>query len=211
MSALVGSEIQGGQSGSGCGCSSGGKMAGGSGYSLGAGSSPMLLGPQSGYGAADPYAAGITTGSGFRSTLAYPPLTKFIGGKKSAKKSSKKSSSKKSSKKSSSKSSRKQGGKKSSSKSSSKKSAKKSSSKKSESRRRVRGGQQQRKSKSKQQKRGGQRGGELSFSDYVSSGAASSPSVGQIASSPIYGVDVNPISHSALANPVIPEIKNNCK
>ena len=83
------------QDGGSCGCSSGGLMSGGSGYSIGSGISPMLLGPNSGYGAADPYGRGVTTGSGFGSTLAYPPLTKMLGGKK--RRSSKKSSRSKSS------------------------------------------------------------------------------------------------------------------
>ena len=39
--------------GGNCGCS-GGNMSGGSGYGVGVKSSPMLLGPYSGYGAIDP-------------------------------------------------------------------------------------------------------------------------------------------------------------
>ena len=182
------------QDGGNCGCSSGGEnalgglMSGGSGYSFGASSSPMLLGPNSGYGAIDPYKVGITTGS--TSALAYPPLSKFIiGGQR-----------RKSSRRSSSKSRKTRGGK-SKSKSRSSKSKSKSKSRSSKS-----------KSKSRRLRRQG--GGELSFSDFVSSpAAASSPSVGQIASSPTYGADLSPLGHklSALANPIVPQVKNTCK
>ena len=173
------------QKGGNCGCSSGGLntsgglMSGGSGYSFGASSSPMLLGPNSGYGAIDPYEVGITSGA--TRALAYPPLTKFIGGQRRKSKSKSRRSISKSRK----------------SKSKSRRSKSKS--------RKTRGG----KSKSRRQK-----GGELSFSDFVSSpSAASSPSVGQIASSPTYGVDLRPLGPnlSALANPIIPERKNTCK
>ncbi len=195
------------QDGGNCGCSSGGLnamgglMSGGSGYSFGESSSPMLLGPQSGYGAIDPYKVGVTTGSGFGSTLAYPPLTKMLGGKKrrSSKKSSRsKSSRSKSSRSKSSRSNSKtrRGGK-------SKRGGKAKSKK-----------QQQKKSSRSKSKSRGQKGGELSFSDFVSSGsAASSPSVGQIASSPTYGADLSQLSPklSALANPIVPEVKNTCK
>jgi hypothetical protein len=180
------------QNGGSCGCSSGGLMSGGSGYSVGAISSPMLLGPNSGYGAADPYKPGVTTGSGFGSTLAYPPLTKMLGGKK--RRSSKKSSRSKSSR---SNSKTRRGGK-----------SKRGGNAKSK--------KQQKKSSRRIRRRGGQKGGELSFSDYVPSAgaaAASSPSVGQVASSPMYGVNLSQLSPnmSALANPVIPEVKNTCK
>lgn len=178
------------QDGGSCGCSSGGLMSGGSGYSIGSGMSPMLLGPNSGYGAADPYKRGVTTGSGFGSTLAYPPLTKMLGGKK-------RRSSKKSSRSKSSRSKSRRGGK-----------TKKNGNAKSK--------KQQKKSSRRIRRRGGQKGGELSFSDYVPSAgaaAASSPSVGQVASSPMYGVNLSQLSPkmSALANPVIPEVKNTCK
>jgi hypothetical protein len=182
------------QKGGNCGCSSGGLLSGGSGYSVNVNSSPMLLGPQSGYGAVDPYKGGVTTGSGFGSTLAYPPLTKFIGGQR--RKSSRRSKSKtKSKSKSNSKSnSRKtRGGKsKRGGKAKSKKQQKKSS-----------------RSKSKSKSRG-QKGGELSFSDFVSSGSAAS--VGQIASSPTYGANLSHLSPelSALAIPIRPEVKNTC-
>jgi hypothetical protein len=177
--------------GSGCGCSSGG-MSGGSGYGLSVKSAPMALGPYSGYGAIDPYAPGITTGSGFRSSLAYPPLTKFIGGK-----------SRRSSKRSSKRSSRGGSRKKASSKSKSRKLRSRSS--------------RFRRSKSRRSVSRRQRGGDLSFSDYVPSAAnaaaPSSPSVGQVASSPTYGVDLKPLGPnlSALANPVVPQVKNTCK
>ena len=189
------------QDGGNCGCSSGGVglMSGGSGYSFGESSSPMLLGPQSGYGAIDPYKVGVTTGSGFGSTLAYPPLTKMLGGKK--RRSSKKSSRSKSSR---SNSKTRRGGKSSKSKRGGKAKSKKQQQKKSSSS----------KSKSSRSKSRGQKGGELSFSDFISSGsAASSPSVGQIASSPMYGANLNQLSPkmSALANPIIPEVKNTCK
>ena len=193
------------QDGGNCGCSSGGEnalgglntsggllMSGGSGYGFNARSSPMLLGPNSGYGAIDPYEVGITSGA--TRALAYPPLTKFLGGQR--RKSSSKSKSKS---KSNSKSRRTRGGKSKSSKS-------KSKSSKSKSKRRSRGNHQ------KKQKL--QKGGELSFSDFVSSpSAASSPSVGQVASSPTYGADLSPLGHklSALANPIRPEVKNTCK
>jgi hypothetical protein len=157
----------------------------------------MLLGPNSGYGAIDPYKVGITTGS--TSALAYPPLTKFLGGqrRKSSRRSSSKSKSKSNSK-SNSKSRKTRGGK---SKSKSRSSKSKSRSSKSKSR----------SSKSKSRRQGG---GELAFSDYVSSpAAASSPSVGQVASSPTYGADLSQLSPklSALANPIRPEVKNTCK
>jgi len=192
------------QKGGNCGCSSGGLntsgglMSGGSGYSFGASSSPMLLGPQSGYGAIDPYEVGITSGA--TRALAYPPLTKFIGGQSSKRRSSKKSKSKSNSK---SKSRKTRGAK--SKKSKSKSSKSKSKSSKSKSTRRSRGNHVI--------KQRLQKGGELAFSDFVSSpDAASSPSVGQVASSPTYGVDLSPLGHklSALANPIRPEIKNNC-
>ena len=178
------------QDGGNCGCSSGGLntsggllMSGGSGYGFNARSSPMLLGPNSGYGAIDPYEVGITSGA--TRALAYPPLTKFLGGQR-------RKSSSKSKSKSNSKSRRTRGG--------------KSKSSKSKSKRRSRGNHQ------KKQKL--QKGGELSFSDFVSSpSAASSPSVGQVASSPTYGADLSPLGHklSALANPIRPEVKNTCK
>jgi hypothetical protein len=74
-----------------------------------------------------------------------------------------------------------------------------------------------RRSKSRKSVSRRQRGGDLSFSDYVPSVAnaaeAASPSVGQVASSPTYGVDLKPLGPnlSALANPVVPEVKNTCK
>jgi len=195
------------QKGGNCGCSSGGLntsgslntsgglLSGGSGYSVNVNSSPMLLGPQSGYGAVDPYKGGVTTGSGFGSTLAHPPLTKMLGGKK--RRSSKKSSRSKSSrsKSSRSKSSRsnlntRRGGK-------SKRGGKAKSKK-----------QQQK--KSSRSKSRGQKGGELSFSDFVSSGSAAS--VGHVASSPTYGANLSHLSPelSALAIPIRPEVKNTC-
>lgn len=194
------SEIK--QDGGSCGCSSGGLMSGGSGYSVGSGISPMLLGPNSGYGAADPYKRGVTTGSGFGSTLAYPPLTKMLGGKK--RRSSKKSSRSKSSRSKSSRSK------------SSRSNSKTRRSGKSKKGGNAKSKKQQKKSSRRIRRRGGQKGGELSFSDYVpSAGAAavSSSSVGQVASSPMYGVNLNELSPkmSALANPVIPEVKNTCK
>jgi hypothetical protein len=64
--------------GGNCGCS-GGNMSGGSGYGLGVKSSPMLLGPYSGYGAIDPYRAET-----FDRPLTYPPLVStMLGGKRS--------------------------------------------------------------------------------------------------------------------------------
>jgi len=184
--------------GSGCGCSSGGLLSGGSGYSFNLNSSPMALGPNSGYGAIDPYKPGVTTGS--TSALAYPPLQSMLGGRKSKKA---RSSKFRRSKSVHSKSMRLRL--KSKSKSKSNKSVR---SKSKDTRRRK---QMRRKSR-----RGGQKGGELAFSEY--SAAAASPvvanteAVSQIASSPMYGVNLSPLDPkmSALANPVIPERKDGC-
>jgi hypothetical protein len=168
--------------GGSCGCS-GGNMAGGSGYGLSVKSTPMLLGPYSGYGKMDPYSPET-----YDRPLSFPPLVSTtLGGKgrKSAKKSAKKSIKKSGAKKSAKKSVKK----------SAKKSANKSA-KKSERRRKVRR----------------VRGGSLTFSDFSpSSGVA--PSGGQnISSSPFYSGDVSPLSSnmSALANPVPIKSGNNC-
>jgi hypothetical protein len=182
---LQGSKI----GGAGCGCG----MSGGSGYGVKLGSSAMLLGPQSGYGAIDPYRGGIVNSG---SSLSYPALdTKAMrGGKKSR------------SRKSSSSSKRVFFN----IKSKSKKSKKVIKSKKNSSRK-IRHKSSKRHNIKKQMK---QKGGELSFSDYVSSASvASAPQVvGQIASSPNYGVNVSELSPkmSALANPVRVTPGNNC-
>ena len=130
--------------GAGCGCSG---MSGGSGYGLKIGSGAMLLGPQSGYGAIDPYKAGIVNSG---SSLSYPALdTKAMrGGKKSrSHKSSRRVLFKTKSKKS--------------------KKSKKNS-------RKIKHRTSKRRNIKKQLK---QKGGELSFSDYVSSSSvASAPS-----------------------------------
>ena len=180
---LQGSKIR----GAGCGCG----MSGGSGYGVKLGSSAMLLGPQSGYGAVDPYKAGIVNSG---SSLSYPALdTKARrGGKKS--RSRKSSSSKRVF---------------FNIKSKSKKSKKLIKSKKNSSRK-IRHKSSKRRNIKKQMK---QKGGDLSFSDYMpSSSAPASPQVGQIASSPNYGVNVSELSPkmSALASPVRVTPGNNC-
>jgi hypothetical protein len=168
--------------GAGCGCSG---MSGGSGYGLKVGSGAMLLGPQSGYGAIDPYKAGIVNSG---SSLSYPALdTKAMrGGKKSrSHKSSRRVVFKTKSKKS--------------------KKSKKNS-------RKIKHRTSKRRNIKKQlkQKGGEQKGGELSFSDYVSSSSvASAPQVG---TSINYGVNLSELSPkmSALANPVRVTPGNNC-
>lgn len=182
--------------GSGCGCASGG-MLGGSGYSFNLSSQPMLIGKTSGYGAIDPYAPGITTGSGFRSSLAYPPLEKMAGGNsRSRSRSQSRSSRFRRSK------SRRVNVKRSRSEKS-KKTLKRVSGSKNRSRR-------------NKKRLNYFRGGDLAFSDYSASPSPSAPlqaqMIGQTSSSPTYGVNLSPLSPkmSALANPVIPERKENC-
>jgi hypothetical protein len=170
---LQGSKI----GGAGCGCG----MSGGSGYGLKVGSGAMLLGPQSGYGAIDPYKAGIVNSG---SSLSYPALdTKAMrGGKKSR---SRKSSSKRVMFKVKSKKSKK---------------SKKLS-------RKIKHKSSKRRNIKKQLK---QKGGDLSFSDYVSS--ASVASAPQVGTSINYGVNVSELSPkmSALASPVRVTPGNNC-
>jgi hypothetical protein len=171
--------------GGNCGCS-GGNMAGGSGYGLGVKSSPMLLGPYSGYGAIDPYRAET-----YDRPLTYPPLvSSMLGGKRSrarrsAARRGRKASSRRSAAHRSKSVSRK-----------SRKVARKS--------RKV-----ARRSKSAARR---VKGGSLTFSDFAASAGVAPSGSQNISSSPYYSGDVSSLGSnmSALANPIPIKAGNSC-
>lgn len=171
--------------GGNCGCS-GGNMSGGSGYGLGVKSSPMLLGPYSGYGAIDPYRAET-----YDRPLSYPPLiSTMLGGKRSAARRSAARRGRKAASRRSRSVSRKS--RKVARRSVARKGARRSAAHRSRTRR--------------------VRGGSLTFSDFAAS-AGVAPSGGQnISSSPYYSGDVSSLGSnmSALANPIPIKAGNSC-
>ena len=177
--------------GGNCGCS-GGNMSGGSGYGLGVNSSPMLLGPYSGYGAIDPYRAET-----YDRPLTYPPLVStMLGGKRSR-------------------------ARRSAARRSAARRGRKAVSRRSVARRSVARRSVARRSKSRKVARRSAahrsrarrvRGGSLTFSDFAPS-AGAAPSGGQnISSSPYYSGDVSSLESnmSALANPIPIKAGNSC-
>lgn len=183
--------------GGSCGCSGGNLMAGGSGYGLSVKSAPMMLGPYSAYGAADPYRAQT-----YDRPLSFPPLVpSIVGGRKGKGKE--------------------KGGKGKGSvrhkKSSSHKSKKVSNKKMSRKVKRVtfvrrnnalrRLSRKVRKSKKRIVK-----GGSLSFSDFTPSAGVAPSGSQNISSSPNYSVDLSSLGSkmSALATPVRVKAGNNC-
>ena len=169
--------------GGNCGCS-GGNMSGGSGYGLGVKSSPMLLGPYSGYGAIDPYRAET-----YDRPLTYPPLISTMLGGRKGKRSAARRGRKAASRRSVARRSK---SRKVARRSKSRKVARRSAAHRSRARR--------------------VRGGSLTFSDFASS-AGVAPSGGQnISSSPYYSGDVSSLGSnmSALANPIPIKAGNSC-
>jgi hypothetical protein len=168
--------------GGNCGCS-GGNMSGGSGYGLGVKSSPMLLGPYSGYGAIDPYRAET-----YDRPLTYPPLVStMLGGKRSRARRGRKAASRRSKSRKVARRSRKA------------------------SRRSKSAAHRSRKTSHRRRARR-VRGGSLTFSDFAAS-AGVAPSGGQnISSSPYYSGDVSSLGSnmSALANPIPIKAGNSC-
>ena len=171
--------------GGNCGCS-GGNMSGGSGYGLGVKSSPMLLGPYSGYGAIDPYRAET-----YDRPLTYPPLISTMLGGRKGKRSAARRGRKAASRRSV---------------------ARRSKSRKVARRSVARKGARRSKSAAHRSRTRRVRGGSLTFSDFASS-AGVAPSGGQnISSSPYYSGDVSSLGSnmSALANPIPIKAGNSC-
>ena len=167
--------------GGNCGCS-GGNMSGGSGYGLGVNSSPMLLGPYSGYGAIDPYRAET-----YDRPLTYPPLVStMLGGKRSR-----------------ARRSRARRGRKAASRRSV---ARRSVSRRSKSRKVAR------RSTAHRSRARRVRGGSLTFSDFAPSAGDAPSGGQNISSSPYYSGDVSSLGSnmSALANPIPIKAGNSC-
>lgn len=173
--------------GGSCGCSGGNLMAGGSGYGLSVKSVPMMLGPYSGYGAADPYRAQT-----YDRPLSFPPLVPSIVGGRKVKRSIRH---KKSSRKS-------------------KNVAHKKMSRKVKRVTFVRRNNALRRSsrRIRKSKKRIVKGGSLSFSDFTPSAGVAPSGSQNISSSPFYSGDVSQLSSnmSALANPVPIKSGNNC-